>query len=72
MNTQALKARMVEYGDTQNSLAKAIGVELGTLNKKINGKSERDFRQREIRKIKERYRLTAEEVCQIFFTDGHD
>ena len=65
MNSQLLKAKIMEHGDTQEALAKAIGISLSNLNDKLNGKA--SFRQNEIAAIKQRYHLTAEEVDLIFF-----
>lgn len=65
MNTNRLKAKIVENGDTQTNLAVALGISLSNLNDKINGKA--DFRQNEIAAIKGRYHLTADDVDAIFF-----
>lgn len=65
MNTKLLKAKMVEFGDTQATLASAIGISASNFNDKINGKV--SFRQSDITAIKQRYQLTAEEVDLIFF-----
>jgi DNA-binding XRE family transcriptional regulator len=56
------------FGDTQKSLADALGISLTSLNAKINETDGAEFRQHEITAIKIRYNLTAEEVDQIFFT----
>lgn len=66
MNTNMLKGKMVENGDTQAQLAQAIGICASNLNDKINGKA--SFRQDEIAIIKNRYHLTAVEVDAIFFS----
>ena len=65
MNTNMLKAKIVENGDTQAVLAAALGISASNLNDKINGKA--SFRQDEIALIKGRYHLTAVEVDSIFF-----
>ena len=65
MNTNLLKAKIVENGDTQAQLAAALGISASNMNDKINGKS--DFRQNEISAIRNRYCLTADEVDRIFF-----
>lgn len=65
MHTSLLKAEMVKNGDTQESLAEALGISRQTLNGKILGKV--DFRQNEILFIKDRYRLTAKVIDAIFF-----
>ena len=65
MNSQLLKSRMVEFGDTQAELASAIGISASNFNDKVNGKV--PFRQNDIAAIRRRYRLSAEEVDLIFF-----
>ena len=65
VNTNLLKAKIVENGDTQAQLAAALGISASNMNDKINGKS--DFRQNEIVAIKNRYSLTADDVDRIFF-----
>lgn len=55
-----------EFGDTQNELARVLGVTKSTLSWKINGKAE--FKQSEIKAIADRYDLTGEEIEAMFFT----
>lgn len=57
---------MKAHGDTQESLADALGISRTRLTAKINGVS--DFRQLEMLFIKKRYDLTADEVDDIFFS----
>ncbi|MEE3478759.1 MAG: hypothetical protein VZQ81_01855 [Succiniclasticum sp.] len=66
MNKQLLKAEMVRYGDTQESLAAAMGISLSRLNAKINSEHA-EFRQNEILFIKRRYALDADSINAIFF-----
>ncbi|MBR3330413.1 MAG: DUF739 family protein [Mogibacterium sp.] len=68
MNTNLLKSKMVEHGDTQAVLASAIGISASNFNDKVNGKV--SFRQRDIAAIRSRYHLSAEEVDLIFFNSG--
>lgn len=65
MNSDLLKGKIREFGDTQERLAVALGISNSNLSDKINGKS--SFRQNEILLIKERYSLTANDVDRIFF-----
>lgn len=65
MNTNKLKGKIRENGDTQAVLAAALGISLSNLNDKINGKV--SFRQNEIAAIRSRYDLSAAEVDAIFF-----
>lgn len=57
------------HGDTQEMLADAIGISVQRLNAKINQTGGADFTMSEIRAIKIRYKLTSEEVDDIFFCD---
>ena len=66
MDTNKLKGKIIENGDTQAQLAAAIGMSASNLNDKILGKV--SFRQDEIAQIKDRYNLTAVEVDEIFFS----
>ena len=67
MNKKLLRAVMVEHGDTQATLAGALGISLQTLNTKINERG-REFWQTEIDLIRKRYQLTPEQVTAIFFS----
>lgn len=62
-----LEAKMKIFGDTQETLAIALKISVTRLNAKINSCKGADFRQREIKIIKERYALTGEEIDEIFF-----
>lgn len=66
MQTLSLTKKMVDFGDTYEDLAKAIGVSVQTLCNKTIGKTE--FLRSEIEIIIERYQLTPGEVMEIFFT----
>ncbi len=67
---EKLKEFMDIFGDSTMELAKAIGITYQSMNKKINGHS--DFKLGEIKKIKNRYNLTAEEIYYIFFYNEDD
>lgn len=54
-----------QRGDTQKEVAEFLGVSMATLSMKVNGKAE--FWPSEIKKLSERYQLTADEVWEIFF-----
>ena len=62
-----LKAKMVEFGDTQAKLARAIGISLSRLNAKLNGTDGAEFTLGEIKQIKKRYSLDADQTEHIFF-----
>ena len=67
MNKNELVSKMKKYGDTQEDLAKYIGISLQQFNAKLNERGA-EFTQSEIQKIIEKYNLTSEEVHTIFFT----
>ena len=67
MNCNLLKATIVKNGDTQEKLAKDMGLPTSALNMRINGKIE--FRRNEINYIKQRYNLSSDEVDSIFFAE---
>lgn len=66
MNTNKLKSKMALFGDTGNTLADALDISPQRFSAKLNEKSA-EFTQGEIQIIKERYKLTAKEVDEIFF-----
>lgn len=67
MNKAMLRSFMALHGDTNKSLADALGITEQSLSAKAN-ESGTEFKQGEIAKIKERYQLTAAEVDAIFFS----
>lgn len=67
MNKKKLFSKMVLFGDTQIDLAKALEISKSRLSAKINQYNGADFRQKEIKAIKDRYQLTSSEVDEIFF-----
>lgn len=64
MNTKLLRSKMVLFDDTNESLAEALGITPQAFSLKLNGNQE--FKQSEIKAIKERYNLTPEEIVDIF------
>ena len=62
---EKLKEFMDIFGDNLTKLADYLGISYQSISKKLNGHT--DFKLTEIRMIKERYNLTAEEVDYIFF-----
>ena len=69
MDKQLLRSHMVKHGDTQASLAGAMGVSLSRLNAKINGTGGAEFTQTEISFVAERYKLSARETMLVFFNE---
>lgn len=68
MNKPLLTSFMVRYGDTQESLAMAMGLSLSRLNAKINERDGAAFTQTEMQFIIDRYSLTRDEAMAVFFT----
>lgn len=66
MQTFLLKEKIAQYGDTQSTLGKALGLTNRATNYKINGHSQ--FKADEIKIIKNRYGLSDSEVAKIFFS----
>ena len=62
---KTLAQTIKEFGDTQEEVAKYLGITQSTLSWKINGKAE--FKQSEIKSLAERYLLNPEEIAEIFF-----
>ena len=69
MNKKALKALMVLQGDSSTSLAKEIGITPQTFCRKINEKNGAEFNLREIEVIKSKYKLNADQLTDIFFSE---
>lgn len=65
MNSLKLKARIMEHGYTQRTLANELGMNKNTLNSRVNGETK--FRVDEVERICELLHITtAEEKCSIF------
>lgn len=67
MDKKLLESKMKLFGDTNVTLAKYLNITPQTLSAKKNGGA--DFRKNEIVKIKERYKLTNDELNTIFFAN---
>ena len=68
MNKELLRSIMVLHGDTNKTLADYLGITEQSLCNKIN-ENGTEFKQREIRLIKVRYKLTSNQVDLIFFAE---
>lgn len=67
MKRNLLIGEMYKHGDNQASLAAALKASASTLNAKLQGT--RDFWTREVRIIQKRYKLSADEIQNIFLDD---
>ena len=68
MNKPLLKSVMAKFGDTQDSLADAMGISLSRFNAKVNERNGAAFTQTEMSFIIQRYHLSNDEAMEIFFT----
>lgn len=67
MNKNEFVSKMKKFGDNQVDVANYLDISLQRFNAKLNGWGGAYFTQPEIKKIKEKYNLTGEEVDMIFF-----
>lgn len=67
MNTKEFKSVMARNEDTQEQLAKAVGIQLSGINARINGNIQ--WRASEIGAVIRRYKLTPAETMKIFFEE---
>lgn len=68
MNKQLLRSKMALLGDSNKTLSKALNISQNRFSMKINETNGAEFKKKEILAIKARYKLTAQEVTDIFFT----
>ena len=68
MNKELLRSIMVLHGDTNKTLADYLGITEQSLCNKIN-ENGTEFKQGEIKRVKVRYNLSADQVDLIFFAD---
>lgn len=68
MDKLYFKGLMAEFGDTQETLAKAMGISLSRFNAKLNERSGAAFTHTEMTFIVDRYSLNAEQAMRLFFT----
>ena len=66
MNKKLFRSIMLLNGDTNETLAKFLGISAASVSNKIN-ENGTEFKQGQIAAIKDRYSLTAEQVEDIFF-----
>ena len=68
VNLNLLNSKMALYGDTNETLSKALDLSQQRLSAKRNSTYGAEFTQSEIQIIKERYNLTDQEVVEIFLS----
>ncbi len=64
MNSLEMKVAMKRNADTLEKLAEALGLKVSGAWARVNGKT--DFRANEIKTIRQRYNLSAEDIVKIF------
>ena len=67
VNRKLLKSKQALRGDTDSTLAAALGITPQTFSLKVNEKNGAEFTAGEMKGIKLRYNLTNEEFTAIFF-----
>lgn len=67
MNKIEFEYEMKKHGDTQETLAKAMGISRTRLNCKINERYGASFNQPELKFLRDRYNLSANRMDEIFF-----
>ena len=60
-----LKAEIIRKGYSIAEVAKAVGIDVASLHRKMSGKS--DFYRSEIQKIREILNLSEQDLLRIFF-----
>lgn len=69
MNIPLFRSKMILNGDTQRKLADVLHLSDQSIGDKLYGNK---WRQHEIKILKERWSLTADDVDAIFFSDDKD
>lgn len=67
VNKSMLRSFMAKFDETQNDLAKALGLSLSRVNAKINGWQGADFTEAEMEFIRNRYHMSREEGALVFY-----
>ena len=67
MNKKMFKVNMLKNDDTQQSIAKFLGISQAAISARINGITE--FRRDEINAIRNRWNLSDHDTVDIFFNE---
>lgn len=70
MKKNVLFSKMALFSDSIETLAEYLSITRQTLTQKIEGKSQ--FKQKEIKMIAVRYKLTPEETHEIFLEEEEE
>ena len=68
MNNDKLIPKLKQFKDTQKKLAELLGISQHRMSQKISGHNNGQFKQKEMKFIIDRYKLTPDEIYVIFFT----
>lgn len=68
MDKKLLRAKMIAFGDTSETLAIFLGINKSSLSAKMNCYRGANFTQKEMSAIISRYCLDADDIASIFFT----
>lgn len=68
MDKQLLRSLMTQHGDTQESLAAAMGISLSRFNAKINERAGAAFTKSEMEFMMGRYKMSSDLAMRVFFT----
>lgn len=69
MNSKMLRSVMILNGDTNQTLAEALGIHPATMSAKLNSTNGAEFTQGEMAIIRKRYNLENDQFVSIFFSD---
>ena len=69
MHIRKFKSKMALFGDSNASIAKYLGITPQRNSAKLKSTNGAQYTQGEISMLKTRWKLTAEEVDEIFFSN---
>ena len=70
MNGLEFKVEMMRHNDVQQVLADDIGMNIATMNKKINSTDGACFDIKEVKFFIDRWKLKPDRITEIFFKEG--
>ena len=72
MNIALFKYYMAKNRDIMSTLAAALGKCKATVSNYVNGNNKSEFTRADIQTLKERWKLTPEQVDKVFFQTDAD
>lgn len=67
MNKSQFKVQMLKHKETMEQIAELLDIHVTTLSLKLNGRT--SFTQGEIQCLKKHWKLSAEDLNAVFFTE---